>query len=297
MSQPAPWQRRFLDRQRLPDSYLATAGDWFDPLAALLARRASRGRSLNVALNGSQGSGKSTLCAYLCTALAERHGLSAVALSLDDFYLTRDERLALAARVHPLLATRGVPGTHDVALLRRTLRALATPAPAPVAVPRFDKSIDDRAPRECWPGIAAPVDVILLEGWCLGAHGEEPAALAAPLNALERDEDLQQRWRGYSDAQLREHYEPLYAEFDLWVMLAAPGFEQVLRWRTEQEDKLRDAVDGRGEGLMDAVALRRFVSHFERYTRQCLRDLPSKVDVLLQLDEDRHIIGARGLET
>jgi D-glycerate 3-kinase len=296
MAPIAPWQRDFLERQRLPDSYLDTARHCFDPLAALLSRRAAPGSTLRVALNGSQGSGKSTLCDYLCAALAARHGRTAIALSLDDFYLTRVERLALAETVHPLCATRGVPGTHDVNLLRATLGALASASEAPVPIPRFDKSRDDRAPDDSWPTITAPVDVVLLEGWCLGAHSEEPAVLAAPLNDLEREEDPQQRWRGYSNAQLRDHYEALYAEFDLWVMLAAPGFEQVLRWRTEQEEKLRQAVAGQGGGLMDAAGLQRFVAHFERYTRQCLRDLPPRADVLLQLDEDRHIIGTRGLE-
>ena len=291
-----PWQRAFLDRERLPDGYLATAATFFDPLAAQLAARRSRGGCLRVAINGSQGSGKSTLCAYLCAALTERHGLSAIALSLDDFYLTRAERMALADRVHPLLATRGVPGTHDIALLRATLASLADEAGITVAVPRFDKSVDDRAAPASWPQIEAPVDVVLLEGWCLGAHSEEPAVLAAPLNALEREEDPDCLWRGYADAQLSEHYQALYADLDLWVMLAAPDFTQVLRWRTEQEEKLRAAVGGRGEGLMDAAELARFVAHFERYTRQCLRDLPARVDVLLQLDEDRHIIGTRGLE-
>jgi len=292
-----PWQEAFLDEHRLPLAYLDTAARYFDPLVERLRKaQAAAAGSLCVALNGSQGSGKSTLSAYLRVALAERHGLSCLDLSLDDFYLTRAERESLAARVHPLLRTRGVPGTHDVRLLRDTLDALLRSESAEVAVPRFDKADDDRAPRVAWTRVAAPVAVVLLEGWCLGARAVTDAALREPLNDLERDEDRDGTWRRYANTCLREHYEPLYDMFDLWLMLAAPGFGAVLAWRTEQEQKLRAARDGQGAALMDDRELRRFVAHFERHTRQCLATLPGSVDVLLQLDAQRHIIASRGLE-
>ncbi|WP_439100655.1 hypothetical protein [Congregibacter sp.] len=292
-----PWQQEFLDTHRLQASYLHTAERYFEPLVrALSTRQRQHGDPLKVALNGSQGSGKSTLGDYLCACLAEDFGLSAVALSLDDFYLTYAERAALAENVHPLLQTRGVPGTHDVALLRNTLDALSRPSERPVRIPRFDKSRDDRALPEAYSACRAPVDVIILEGWCLGAHSEASSHLVKPINALERDEDTSGLWRGYSNEQLRTCYEPLYDELDFWVMLQAPDFDQVLRWRSEQEQKLCDAVGGQGAGLMDESALQRFVQHFERYTRQCLQDLPERVDVLFQMDEDRNIVAVRGLE-
>ncbi|EAQ98332.1 hypothetical protein [Congregibacter litoralis] len=291
------WQQRFLEAHRLQASYLDTARRYFDPLARMLGdRQAQRGASLKVALNGSQGSGKSTLGDYLCAILKEDFGLSAVALSLDDFYLTRAERAVLAENVHPLLQTRGAPGTHDVDLLRRTLDTLGQPSALPVRIPRFDKSADDRALPEDYSTCQAPVDVIILEGWCLGARSEASSRLVKPMNALERDEDPSGFWRNYSNEQLRIFYEPFYDELDFWVMLQAPGFDQVLRWRSEQEQKLRDAVRGQGAGLMDDGALLRFVQHFERCTRQCLRDLPGSVDVLFKMDEDRRIVAVRGLE-
>ncbi|WOJ93414.1 hypothetical protein R0135_16760 [Congregibacter variabilis] len=292
-----PWQESFLEEHRLPDDYLDTANRCFEPLAAIIAkRRQASGASLRIALNGSQGSGKSTLAAYLCRCLKEEHGLTAVALSLDDFYLTRAERRELAERIHPLLLTRGVPGTHDVGLLRDVLKALGQESERPVFIPRFDKSTDDRAAKDVWTLIDAPVDVVVLEGWCLGAKSETPEVVAQPINALERDEDPDARWRSYSNQLLKDQYEALYAELDFWVMLAAPGFDEVLRWRTQQEQKLRESVAGEGEGLMSDAALSRFVQHFERYTRQCLRDMPQRVDVLLKLSGDRSIVRTHGLE-
>jgi D-glycerate 3-kinase len=298
-SNAAAWKRRFLKQHRLPVSYLETAARFFDPLAAQLADAAAVAKAGSgtfvVGLNGSQGSGKSTLSDYLCTALEQGYQLRSVALSLDDFYLTRAERQALAAGLHPLFITRGVPGTHDVSLLEETLDALSTPCSTPAHVPRFDKAMDDRAATAKWTPVTAPVDVVILEGWCLGARHQDPASLLEPLNQLERDEDPEGVWRGYSNRQLAEQYEALYARLDYWLMLAAPGFEQVFRWRSEQEQKLREAVDNRGRGLMSDAQLQRFVDHFERFTRLCLRDLPAEVDVLLQLDDQRQIVSSRGL--
>ncbi len=291
------WRGEFLQEQRLPEAYLSTAERYFDPLAKQIARRVEASRTLIVGVNGSQGSGKSTLCDYLCQALEADYDLTSIALSLDDFYLTRAEREALASEVHPLFLTRGVPGTHDLPLLAAILEALSQRAEVEVAVPRFDKAADDRAPVDRWTMIRSPVQVVMVEGWCLGARAVPDTELNTPLNTLEVQEDPQGIWRRYSNQQLLEHYESLYRRIDYWVMLAAPGFEQVLQWRSEQEAKLRDAVAGAGAGLMDDAALQRFVAHFERHTRQCLKSLPESVDVLLQLNAKRNIIEARGLES
>jgi len=288
------WRERFLTEQRLPQAYLRTAARFFDPLASFLAQRAVPGSTCFVAVNGSQGSGKSTLCAYLREALGAEHGRSCIELSLDDFYLTRAERETLAADVHPLLRTRGVPGTHDIPLLMDTLDRLAGP-PGTVAVPRFSKAEDDRLPGARWTRIEAPVDVVLLEGWCLGARGVDEETLRTPINALERAEDPDGRWRRFVNDSLRTAYEPLYERFDPWIMLAAPGFDAVLRWRREQEHKLRRAVAGQGSALMTDADLERFVAHFERCTRQCLAELPPRCDVVLSLDSQRQIVAATGL--
>ncbi|MEM6302095.1 MAG: zeta toxin family protein [Pseudomonadota bacterium] len=283
-----------MESNRLPSAYLQTAKRFFDPLVERLEReRQQQTGPLFVALNGSQGSGKSTLAEYLAQSLIHERKLSTVVLSLDDFYLTRVERQELAQSVHPLLRTRGVPGTHDLTLLARTLDSMS--AEGSMKVPRFDKSQDDRVPEERWDSYEVPSDIVILEGWCLGATGDDRAALERPLNDLERDEDSDGRWRTYTDAALKNAYLPLYKRFDIWLMLRAPSFDEVLRWRTEQEEKLRASVGEGGAGLMNDAALRRFVAHYERHTRQCLRDLPQRVDVLLNLDEHRQILSCRGL--
>lgn len=174
------WQHAFLERHRLGTDYLETALPWFTPVThALVKLQRKANRPTLVALNGCQGSGKTTASDYLCGALTEEQGLNTVALSLDDFYLTHSDRRALAASTHPLLATRGVPGTHDMSLLRLTLEQLLdTHSNKPIAIPRFDKSTDDQRPLSEWDRIDTPVQCVFLEGWCLGAKPESADTLA-----------------------------------------------------------------------------------------------------------------------
>jgi D-glycerate 3-kinase len=290
--QSPQWQGDFLQRHQLGTVYLESALKWFSPLARDLAEHQnSAGRPILVAINGCQGSGKTTVSDFLCACLEAEYALHTVVLSLDDFYLTHTQRQVLAQTVHPLLMTRGVPGTHDMALLRQTLEGLLdTQRCEPVAIPRFDKAVDDRREPPDWDLVSTPVHIIVLEGWCLGALPQIPDALAQPINALEQLEDSSAQWRGYSNASLSREFEPLYALVDQWVMLRAPSFECVFAWRQEQERKLAATLlSGQASRLMDDDALRRFIQHYERLTRQCLDTLPDTVDHLFTLNEQRQI--------
>jgi D-glycerate 3-kinase len=233
------------------------------------------------------------MVAALAAHLTSR-GLTVAALSLDDCYLTHAERQRLARTVHPLLATRGVPGTHDVALAHATFASLAMPGDT--ALPSFDKAVDDRRPEAQWPRIAGPADVVLFEGWCMGARPQAPEALLTPINALERDEDRDGTWRRYVNAALQGAYRPLFDGFDRLVLLQAPSFEVVFAWRREQERKLaqRVALTGAsGTRVMDEAQLARFIAHYERLTRHILAEMPPRADVLFTLDAERRLTRRR----
>lgn len=232
-------------------------------------------------ITGLQGTGKSTLAAQLA-ALAARRGIAAAVLSIDDAYLDRDARAALARSVHPLLATRGPPGTHDVALACDTLDALR--AGADVALPRFDKLGDRRLPRARWPR-SGRVDLVLFEGWFLGTPAEEEPALAAPLNALERDEDPDGTWRRYCNAALGRDYPRLWRRIERLLFLQGPGFDIVPQWRWQQEQALQAAQPQRR--AMTRAQVERFVQFFERTSRQAMRSLPAIADQVVRLDADR----------
>ena len=262
-------------------------------LQALLANATASRRAALVGVSGLQGSGKSTFTAQLAAA-ARARGIDVEVMSLDDFYLGRRERGLLACSVHPLLATRGVPGTHDIGLLQRTLDALGTAsARRPARVPRFDKGRDTRIAPSRWRSVIRAPALIVLEGWCIGVPAQSPAALRRPLNALERVEDTDARWRTWVNARLADDYARLWRRLDRLVLLQAPSFALVSRWRDQQEQALRR----RGAPhAMDAAALARFLMHYERLSRQALRELPARADLRLLLDDDRRVRRLVGAE-
>ncbi|MEO6366361.1 MAG: kinase [Steroidobacteraceae bacterium] len=283
------WIGPFLQRERLPEAYRQTIDNALLPLAAAISRRVRLSdHMVVVGLCGAQGSGKSTAAAALCGIL-EREDLPAVALSIDDFYLPRAERAALARTVHPLLITRGVPGTHDVELAQATIESLADAEPT--LLPSFDKAIDDRRPRSQWQLCQGPMRVLILEGWCVGALPQPAAALTSPVNALERDEDPDGRWRGFVNEALATRYPALFNRLSPLVLLKAPSFEVVQAWRSEQEHKLRDRLareGGDASRVMDDAAIARFISHYERVTRHILEEMPHRADHVIMLDERRN---------
>ncbi|MCB9627839.1 MAG: kinase [Sandaracinaceae bacterium] len=250
------------------------------PIAnAVLAQHARGARVIGV--YGAQGSGKTTLASSLAQLLRAHAGLNAVALSLDDFYLTRAHRLRVAARLHPLFATRGVPGTHDIPLLLRTVDALLAPGPHgdhEVAVPRFDKAQDDRAPTAL--RLRAPVDVVILEGWCLGVPAEPPERLLIACNALETAEDPGGRFRRCVNHRLAHDYATLARRVDWLLALMVESFEVSCAQRLEQEHVLRAT----GRGGMSDVEVSAFMQRFERVTRWALCTMSERADLSVALD-------------
>jgi D-glycerate 3-kinase len=255
-----------------------------DILAPLLTAAARRRPGLVVGLCAPQASGKTTASRALERTLAG-DGLRCATLSLDDIYLPHRQRETLAREVHPLLVTRGPPGTHDVERGAAILDALRRPGA--VSMPRFDKAADDRAADEPVDG---PADLILFEGWCIGARPQPEAALVEPVNALEGDADPDGRWRRWVNDQLAGPYQALFARLDLLVLLQPPGFETVVGWRTAEEGRLRArtlAETGGYGRTMDDAAVARFMQHYERLTRWILSETPDRADVLIALDPER----------
>ncbi len=237
-----------------------------------------------LAISGLQGSGKSTLAAQV-VELARTRGLRAAALSIDDVYLTRAQRQRLADRIHPLLTTRGPPGTHDLPLALATLDAAR--AGQAFALPRFDKLADERVPEAQWERIDG-LDLLVFEGWFLGTPAEADAALHAPLNALERDADPEGVWRRWCNRALADDYPALWRRFDRLWFLQPPGFSVVPHWRWQQEQGLQQASPGRTG--MNRSQLERFVQFYERVSRQTLRTLPGIADRTIALDAQRQVL-------
>jgi D-glycerate 3-kinase len=291
--QTAAWVKSLCDVERLPDSYAKTVAGYVAPLAGRIRDLHGKlGRPVIVGINGAQGSGKSTLALFLSHWLRRETGDATACLSIDDIYLTKAERQALSHTLHPLFATRGVPGTHDTALGRDVLDAVTAPGSRrTVSVPAFDKASDDRLPEAQWPRVDAPVDVVLFEGWCVGARPQDPAELTEPINALEAKEDADAVWRRTVNERLASDYAELFGRLDMLVMLHVPSFDKVLEWRGLQEQKLRERLNRNSGssaapgGLSDAELLR-FIQHFERLTRHMLETMPVYADAVIDIGAD-----------
>jgi D-glycerate 3-kinase len=241
-----------------------------------LAERVFHGSLQTVGLCGAPGSGKSTLAALLCHLL-ERSGLPSQALCVDDYYLARRQREALAAEVHPLLRQRGVPGTHELALLLSDFDNLQTGDPAQAVLPVFDKSTDDRAGSRAPPHTRPAV--LVLEGWFVGSA----AAAGIPDSAFLVRQDSDGRWRQY----VLEHWQAFERAFasrlqETWF-LRDPGWEQVLDWRWHQEQQLaRPRLRSPGD-------VSEFLQTFQPLYELIRSQMPKRADVLIDIDPD-HVL-------
>ncbi|MBB1326288.1 HAD-IIB family hydrolase [Pseudoalteromonas sp. SR45-1] len=279
----------FLAKHQLPLKYQYLSEQYFVPLAHDILESKKTNTPIFVAINGCQGSGKTTLADFLVTWFSKNTPLNSVALSIDDFYLAKQARTELAKDVHPLFTTRGVPGTHDVALMNSTITNLLA-GEVNVPLPRFNKHEDDSVPASDWLTNEKPVDIVILEGWCVGSEPQPLFSLSEPLNELEQQFDKEGVWRRCVNSCLANEYKAVFNLIDYTVMLKAPSFSDVFTWRQEQEQKLI-AKKGEGSGTMTNEQLVYFISHFERITRENLNTLSAKANALIELDSNRDISG------
>lgn len=273
-------------RQRYAESFRAKAltvgidsaliDGYYDAVyrVALAAKSRWRGAMITIGIGGGQGSGKSTLSRMLAVVLGDVFELTAETLSIDDFYLTHEDRQRLAARVHPLLAVRGVPGTHDMAWLRRTISELA--GGRACSVPLFSKGDDDRLAQG---RLVKPTDVLILEGWCWGARPAAPEDLIEPVNELEATRDVDGAWRQYvNDALGSSDYQACFSN-DLSVFLAVPDMDAIFRWRLQAEQQLAG-----GDRVMDAAGIRNFIMYYQRISERMLADPTGDIVIRLGVD-------------
>lgn len=283
--------RQMLGELMLDDILMEDLDRVYMPLANLIKMGFDTSTTRIIGVNGAQGAGKTTFGTLLKVVLEKALDLKLVQFSIDDIYLSHAERQKLAEEVHPLLATRGVPGTHDVKLGEDTLDALCKAGAKDITlIPRFNKAMDDPYPRSEWEQFMGRPDVIIFDGWFMGAVEQKETDLLTPVNALEREEDPYCVWRRYVNSQLKDNYKSLFNRLDLLVMLKVPSFDKVYEWRALQEEKLRIKTQGQKNlRVMSDEELNRFISHYERLTRHILSEMPSRADVLFSVSNDHRI--------
>ena len=284
----------FIESNKLPAAFIGTIDEHYLPLAQWINQQRPQNRTWIIGLNGAQGTGKSTLGGLLKIILEENYSCNTAIISLDDLYLPRADRKVLAQTIHPLLQTRGVPGTHDTELGIQLLDSLCALAKNQnLMLPRFDKATDDRLPEANWELFKGPANVVIFEGWCVGSKAIHEQSLTEPINRLEAEEDKKGLWRRYVNHQLQTAYKELFAPIERLILLQAPDFSCIHHWRWEQEQKLiSHSRQDHATRVMDEAGISHFIQHFERLTRQNLEQLPKTADIVLALDREHHIISS-----
>lgn len=291
VKEPSALLKQLQQDEQLPVHWFEDALVWIVRLANMFAQlHEQRRHPLCIGINGAQGSGKTTLSLALDMLLTKSYGLRCQTLSIDDFYLSRQDREQLARQVHPLLQTRGVPGTHNCELAINTIQQLKQGKTC--LIPRFNKATDNPLPTNEWSSSTSQPNIILFEGWCVGIPPQDEGQLNRPVNSLEQHEDPQKLWRRYVQQQLSDSYQTLFKELDLLVFLQAPGFECVHQWRLEQENKLAERNQHKNNNaIMNEQEIQRFIAHYQRLTEHALQCLPSLANVIIPLDEKHRLTG------
>ena len=232
---------------------------------------------------GSQGSGKSTLTAVLKLVLEKFYKKKVMLLSIDDYYLSKNKRLKLSKKIHPLLITRGVPGTHNIAALRKDIINFQKKK-FPIVAPLFNKLKDDISSKK---KIIKKAEILLLEGWCCGSPPISKDYLFKNINRLESTLDKNKAWRQYYNFQLQKDYKKVFSLFDKQIYIQAPSFTYILKWRYAQEKS--NALKSKDEKFMKKTDLRKFIQHYEKLTKWMIKTMPAKADMLIKIDKNQKI--------
>ena len=236
-----------------------------------------------IGLSGGQGAGKSTITAILKFLLKRKYGINLCIFSIDDFYKTKAERIKISRKIHPLFLVRGVPGTHDLSLINNTLKKLKKRDFKTVHIPKFDKSIDDRLNKNKWQKIKKRPDIIIFEGWCVGARNQKNIDLKKSLNYIEKEYDKDLIWRKTTNNYLKHQYKKIFKKIDKIVYLKAPNFNDIFKWRLLQEQKMK--LTSKNKKTMSKLEVQNFIMHYERITKQMMRDFPIISDLTVFLDK------------
>ena len=277
---------KFKDKERMIKSYLI-------PLCFWISKKANIKKPYFVGLAGGQGTGKTTTSSLIKIILSKYFKLDVFRISIDDFYKTRKERISLSKRVHPMLLTRGVPGTHDINMMLNFFKKSKSKKFKRLKLPIFNKAIDDRFGKKHWYDLKKKPDVIIFEGWCVGAKSEKNNTLKKTINSMEKTKDQKQIWRKYVNDQLKSKYKKLYSQLNCLIYLKAKDFSLLQKWRLKQERKLWvKSKKNLNTKIMSKDNVLTFMQTYQRVTQNMFKYTPKYASVIINLNSNHQIKSA-----
>jgi len=277
---------KFKNKERMVKSFLI-------PLCFWISKKADRKRPYFVGLAGGQGTGKTTISSLIKIILIKYFKLNVFRISIDDFYKTRKDRISLSKRVHPMLITRGVPGTHDIDMMLDFFRKSKIRKFKRLKLPTFNKAIDDRFNKKKWYDLKNKPDVIIFEGWCVGAKSEKNNSLKKTINSMEKFKDQKQIWRKYVNQQLKSKYKNLYSQLNCLIYLKAKNFSLLQKWRLKQERKLwLNSKKKTNSKIMSKRDVLDFMQTYQRITQNMFRYMPKYASIIFNLNTNHQIESA-----
>jgi D-glycerate 3-kinase len=274
---------KFKNKERMIKSFLIPVSHW-------ISKRVNKKKPLIIGLAGGQGSGKTTISSILTLILKKYFKLNVFKVSIDDFYKTRKDRKLLSKNKHPLLMTRGVPGTHDIDLMLSFFKKVKSKNFESLQIPKFNKAIDDRYPKSLWQKLTAKPDVVIFEGWCVGAKAQKNNQLNKPINSLEKIYDQSSKWRLYVNNQLKTKYKTLFKMLDGLLYLKAKNFNLLREWRLKQERKLwMQTKNKKNSKIMSNGDVINFMQTYQRITQQMFKDVIKSSSVIMNLNSNHQI--------
>ena len=277
---------KFKNKERMIKSFLI-------PLCFWINSKADKKKPYFVGLAGGQGTGKTTTSSLIKIILSKYFKLNVFRISIDDFYKTRKERISLSKRVHPMLLTRGVPGTHDINMMLNLFRKSKSKKFKRLKLPTFNKAIDDRFSKKHWYDLKKKPDVIIFEGWCVGAKSEKNDTLKRTINSMEKTKDQKQIWRKYVNDQLKTKYRKLYSQLNCLIYLKAKDFSLLQKWRLKQERKLWiKSKKSLNTKIMSKQDVLNFMQTYQRVTQNMFRYMPKYASIIINLNSNHQIKSA-----
>jgi len=281
-SQETP-KEKFKNKEKMIKSFLIPISFW-------IASKSTNKKPFVVGLGGGQGTGKTTITSIISIILKKYFKLNVFKISIDDFYKIRKERLFLSKKIHPFLITRGVPGTHDINIMLNFFKKVKSKNFRSIKLPRFNKSIDERFNKKLWHSIKKKPDVIIFEGWCVGARAENNNTLKKAVNFLEKKGDIKLIWRKFVNQQLKLKYKKLYAQLDCLLFLKTSSFSLLKEWRLKQENKLRlKNKNSKTNKIMSKKDVIKFMQTYQRVTQNMLKYAPKYSSIILNLNRNHQI--------